>query len=66
MRAAKQGDFEKFARCVEMMIRDEHKTQEGLVTIAEITQTMNRGKSRHELIRIPRDYTPDIAQAMKI
>jgi hypothetical protein len=31
-----------------------------LSEIAEITQTMNRQKSRHEFIRIPRDHTPDI------
>ena len=62
MRAAKQEDFEKFARCVEMISRDEHKTREGLVKIAEITQTMNRCKPRGGLIRILRDYTPDISE----
>ena len=61
MRAAKQGDFENFARCVEMIEREEHKTREGLIRIAEITQSMNRCKSRQELIRILRDYTPDIS-----
>jgi hypothetical protein len=61
MRAAKQGDFEKFAQCVEMVSREEHKAREGLVRIAEITQTMNRCKSRQGLIRILRDYTPDIS-----
>ena len=60
MRAAKQGDFEKFAQCVEAIHRDEHKTKEGLVRIAEITQTMNRRKSRQDLIRILRDHTPDV------
>ena len=65
MRAAKQGDFEKFANCVAMMSRDEHKTREGLAHIAEITQTMNRGKSRQELIRILRDYTPDIPEEVR-
>ena len=60
MTAAKQGDFEKFAQCVAMIRRDEHKTREGLAVIAEIAQTMNRCKSRHDLIRILRDYTPDI------
>ena len=60
MKAAKQRDFEKFARCVKMVNRDEHKTRQGLVKIAEITQTMNRCKPRDNLIRILRDYTPDI------
>ena len=62
MRAAKQGDFEKFAQCVEMVNRNDHKTREGLVRIAEIAQTMNRCKPRNELIRILRDYTPDISE----
>lgn len=42
-----------------MTQRDEHKTIEGLVRIAEITETMNRCKSRQDLIRILRDYMPD-------
>lgn len=60
MRGAKQDDFEKFAQCVELISRGEHKSPDGLVRIAEITQTMNRRKSRKRLIRILRDYTPDI------
>mgnify|MGYP001600505587 CR=1 FL=1 len=65
MRAAKQGDFEKFAQCVELMNGGKHKTREGLVKIAEITQTMNRRKSRVDLIRILRDYTPDIPDQVR-
>ena len=60
MRSAKQQDFEKFARCVELMQGDHHLTREGLIGIAEIAQTMNRQKPRHELIRILRDHTPDV------
>ena len=60
MRSSKQQDFEKFARCVELIEAGNHLTREGLIEIAEITQTMNRQKSRQELIRILRDYTPDI------
>ena len=65
MRAAKQGDFEKFAQCVEFVNGGEHKTREGLVKIAEITQTMNRRKSRVDFIRILRDYTPDIPEQVR-
>ena len=65
MIGAKQLDFEKFAQCVGMVNRNEHKTREGLARIAEITQTMNRCKSRGDLIRILRDYTPDIPDEVR-
>jgi hypothetical protein len=58
--SSKQQDFEKFAMCVEMIDAGRHLTTDGLVEIAEITQTMNRQKPRHELIRILRGHTPDI------
>jgi LAGLIDADG endonuclease len=58
--SSKQQDFEKFATCVEMIDAGRHLTTDGLVEIAEITQTMNRQKPRHELIRILRGHTPDI------
>jgi hypothetical protein len=60
MHSSKQQDFEKFARCVESIEAKRHLTREGLVEIAEVAQTMNRQKPRHELIRILRDHTPDI------
>jgi hypothetical protein len=60
LRSAKQRDFEKFARCMELVSHDRHLSTDGLVEIAEITQTMNRQKPRKELIRILRDHTPDI------
>ena len=60
LRTAKRCDFEKFAYCVELIAAGHHLTVDGLVEIAEIVQTMNRRKPRHELIRILRGHTPDI------
>jgi LAGLIDADG endonuclease len=60
MHSSKQQDFEKFACCVGMIDAGAHRTHAGLADIAEITQTMNRQKSRRDLIRILRDHTPEI------
>ena len=60
MHTSKQQDFEKFARCVELIESGSHLTRLGLIEIAEITHTMNRQKPRHEMIRILRDHTPDV------
>jgi len=60
MLSPKQQNFEKFARCVELISAGRHKSVEGLIEIAEIAETMNRKKPRHELIRILRGHTPDI------
>ena len=60
MRTAKQQNFEKFARCVELIAAGRHLHVDGLIEIAEIAQTMNRRKPRHDLIRILRDHTPNI------
>ena len=60
LRTSKQQDFEKFAKCVEMINGGEHLSIDGLVQIAEITEKMNQRKSKRELIRILRDYTPNI------
>jgi hypothetical protein len=60
LRSSKRFDFEKFARCVELITSGRHLTPEGLIAIAEITETMNHRKPRHDLIRILRDHTPDI------
>ena len=57
---AKRRDFEKFAMVVELVSIGWHLTYEGLADIAEVTQTMNRQKPRHELIRILRGHTPDV------
>jgi len=59
LRTSKRDNFDKFARCVEMISAGRHKTVDGLIQIAEITETMNRKKPRQELIRILRDYTPE-------
>ena len=60
LRSSKQQDFEKFARCVELIDNGHHLTRTGLIEIVEITQTMNRQKPRGDLIRILRDHTPDV------
>ena len=59
MHSAKRIDFEKFAQCVELIEKNIHLNRDGLIKIAKITQTMNRRKSRHSLIRILRDHTLD-------
>jgi hypothetical protein len=59
MHSTKQRNFEKFARCVEMMAAGRHLSFEGLADIVEIMQTMNRQKPRLELLRILRDHTPN-------
>lgn len=59
LRTSKNLDFERFVSCMQLIDRGEHLTNGGLIEIAEITQTMNRKKSRTDLIRILRDYTPN-------
>jgi hypothetical protein len=60
LRSSKREDFEKFVRCVELIVAGSNRTPAGLIEIAEIAQTMNRRKPRHDLIRILRGHTPDI------
>lgn len=60
LRTSKASDFQKFARCLELIKRNEHLTRNGLIEIAQITETMNRQKPRTELIRILRDHTSDV------
>jgi hypothetical protein len=60
MISSKQRDFEKFAICVGLVDSGRHLTPAGLIEIAEIAQTMNRMKPRHELIGILRGHTPDV------
>ena len=60
MYSAKQEDFEKFATCLALVEQGRHLMPAGLAEIAEIAQTMNRRKPRHELIRILRGHTPDV------
>ncbi len=44
---------------MEIVSADCHRTVQGLVEIAEITQTMNHRKSGQDLIRILRGHTPN-------
>lgn len=62
LRTSKQRDFEKWAQCAEWMKQGKHLTQEGLIEIAQLAETMNRQKPRHDLIGILRDYTPTILE----
>jgi hypothetical protein len=59
LRTSKRHDFQKFARCVRLIQGGHHLTADGLADVLEVMQTMNRRKSRLDLIRILRDYTPD-------
>jgi LAGLIDADG endonuclease len=59
LRTAKRFDFEKFTRCMELVASGRHRSPEGLIEIAKITETMNHRKSRADLIRILRGHTPD-------
>lgn len=56
----KQEDFEKFACCVRMIDDGCHQAVDGLIEIAEVTETMNRKTSRQDLIRILRGHTPEV------
>ena len=60
LRSTKQLNFEKFAKCVELIHSGRHLDREGLIEIAEIVETMNRQKSRQDLIRILRGHTPEV------
>ena len=59
MHSAKHIDFEKFAKCVELMEKKVHLYRDGLIRIVKIAQTMNRRRPRHSLIKILRDHTLD-------
>jgi hypothetical protein len=60
MHSSKQHNFEKFAKCVELVDAGHHLTCEGLAEIVEIAETMNRQKPRTDLLRILRGHTPNI------
>lgn len=60
LQTAKREDFTKFVRVLELMKEGRHLTHTGLIEIAEIVETMNRRKSKADLIRILRGHTPDI------
>ena len=59
LRTSKHENFDKFARCVELVSANRHLSPEGLIEIAQIAETMNRRKSRQDLIRILRGHTPN-------
>jgi LAGLIDADG endonuclease len=59
LRTSKQGNFVKFAECMDLIGIGAHLTVSGLIKIVEIAETMNHRKPRTEIIRILRDYTPD-------
>jgi hypothetical protein len=59
LRTSKQGNFLKFAECMDLMGTGAHLTSSGLIKIVETAATMNHKKPRTEIIRILRDYTPD-------
>ena len=60
LRTSKASDFDKFVRCLELIRNDRHLTRNGLIEIAQITETMNRQKPRAGLIGILRDHTSDV------
>lgn len=57
---SKLYDFRQFSKCVRMINNGDHLSIEGLIQIAQITETMNHRKSRKHMIRIPRDQTSDL------
>ena len=57
MKTAKNDDFKKFARCVELIQNGNHLKISGICKIAKIASTMNRHKVRNSLIKILRDHT---------
>jgi len=60
LHSSKRHDFQKFVRCLDIIESGKHLTRDGLMATARIIETMNRCKPKHDLIRILRDYTPDI------
>jgi LAGLIDADG endonuclease len=60
LHTAKQEDFLKFKQCVDLCATGHHLTFSGLADIAEVLQTMNNQKPRHDLVRILRGHTPGI------
>ena len=62
LRTAKRDDFEKFARCLTIIDSGRHRTHAGLIDVLEIAETMNRRKSRANVIGILRGHTPDLRE----
>jgi hypothetical protein len=59
LRTSKRDNFEKFARIVDLMALRRHLSVDGIIEIAEITQTMNHRKPS-EALGILRDHTPAV------
>ena len=57
LKTAKRDNFEKFVRCMNIISKGKHLTNEGLIEILKITEQMNHKKSRADLIRILRCHT---------
>jgi hypothetical protein len=57
LRTSKRENFAKFVRIIGLMELRRHLSVEGIIEIAEITQTMNHRKPSKAL-RILRDHTP--------
>jgi hypothetical protein len=66
MQTSKKDDFRKFAMCMRWVETRCHLTRDGLIQIVETAQTMNRCKPRPEMIRILRDYTPDVSGSQEL
>jgi len=62
MRTSKNLDFLKCAECLTLMMTDQHLIVDGLLRIVGIGETMNRCKPRTDIVRILRDYTPNIGE----
>ena len=59
LRTNKYKNFKLFAKCVNMINRKEHLTQNGLLKILKISESMNHKKPKTNLIRILRNHTPN-------
>lgn len=57
LRTSKRGNFEKFARIIDLMELRRHMSLDGIVEIAQIQETINHRKPS-EVLRILRDHTP--------
>lgn len=64
LRTAKCQDFQLFAKCMKLIHLNQHLNRDTAIEIAHITEQMNHRKSRTELIRILRDYTPNFQQLL--
>jgi hypothetical protein len=56
----KQHDFKNFIRCMKLIQKGEHLTNDGLIKIAQITETMNHRKMKTHMIGILRNQTPSL------